>query len=45
VERQRLAADRAAVIDLLRQGTSRARERVASTVDAVKRALGLVYFA
>jgi tryptophanyl-tRNA synthetase len=45
VERQRLAADRAAVIDLLRQGTSRARERVASTVDAVKRALGLAYFA
>lgn len=43
-ERQRLAADRAAVLGVLRQGTERARERAASTVDAVKRALGLSYF-
>jgi tryptophanyl-tRNA synthetase len=44
-ERQRLAADRAAVLGVLRQGTGRARERAASTVGAVKRALGLSYFA
>jgi tryptophanyl-tRNA synthetase len=43
-ERQRLAADRAAVLGVLRQGTERARERAASTVGAVKRALGLSYF-
>jgi hypothetical protein len=29
---------------VLRQGTERARERAASTVAAVKRALGLSYF-
>ena len=44
-ERQRLAADRAAVLGVLRQGTDRARERAASTVGAVKRAMGLSYFA
>jgi len=44
-ERQRLAADRAAVLGVLRQGTDRARERAASTVGAVKHALGLSYFA
>jgi tryptophanyl-tRNA synthetase len=44
-ERQRLAADRAAVLAVLRQGTDRARERAASTVGAVKRAMGLSYFA
>jgi tryptophanyl-tRNA synthetase len=43
-ERERLAADRAAVLGVLRQGTERARERAASTVGAVKRALGLSYF-
>jgi tryptophanyl-tRNA synthetase len=43
-ERQRLAADRVAVLGVLRQGTERARERAASTVGAVKRALGLSYF-
>lgn len=43
-ERERLAADRAAVLRVLRQGTERARERAASTVGAVKRALGLSYF-
>ena len=43
-ERERLAADRAAVLAVLREGTDRARERAASTVGAVKRALGLSYF-
>lgn len=43
-ERQRLAADRGAVLDMLRQGTGRARERAVTTMDAVKRALGLSYF-
>src|SRR4030095_1136880 len=43
-ERQRLAAERASVLQILREGTQRARERASSTVDAVKRALGLTYF-
>lgn len=43
-ERQRLAADRGAVLRILQQGTERARERTASTMAAVKRALGLSYF-
>lgn len=43
-ERRRLQADRAAVLAVLKDGTERARERAASTMDAVKRALGLMYF-
>ena len=43
--RQRLAADRGAVLQILRDGTERARERAASTMDAVRHALGLSYFA
>ena len=43
-ERHRLQADRAAVLEILKQGTERARERAVSTMDAVKRALGLMYF-
>lgn len=37
--------DRGAVLQVLREGTDRARERAAATVGAVKRALGLAYFA
>jgi tryptophanyl-tRNA synthetase len=44
-ERQRLAEDRGALLQILRAGTERAREKAAGTVGAVKRALGLVYFA
>ena len=43
-ERERLAADRASVMQILREGTEHARERTAATVGAVKRALGLTYF-
>jgi len=43
-ERQRLAKDRGSVIEILRRGTERARARAASTIDLVRRALGLVYF-
>jgi tryptophanyl-tRNA synthetase len=43
-ERQRLASDRGAVVQILRQGTAHARERAAATMGAVKRALGLSYF-
>jgi tryptophanyl-tRNA synthetase len=42
--RQRLAADRGAVLQVLRQGTEHARERAATTMGAVRRALGLSYF-
>jgi len=45
VQRQRLAADRGTVLRILCQGTEHARERAASTMGAVKRALGLSYFA
>jgi tryptophanyl-tRNA synthetase len=44
-ERQRLARDRGAVLQILRGGTERATERAAATVESVKRALGLAYFA
>jgi tryptophanyl-tRNA synthetase len=43
-ERQRLAADRGAVVTILRSGTERARQRAAATLAEVKRALGLTYF-
>ena len=43
--RARYAGDRAAVLTMLEQGTERGRVRAASTVSAVKRALGLAYFA
>jgi tryptophanyl-tRNA synthetase len=43
-ERRRLASDRGAVLQVLRQGTDCARERAASTMGAVKKALGLSYF-
>jgi tryptophanyl-tRNA synthetase len=42
--RARYAGDRAAVLAMLKQGTERGRERAASTIGMVKRALGLVYF-
>ena len=43
-ERERLAQDRGAVLDILREGTLRARETAATTLGEVKRALGLNYF-
>ena len=43
--RARLGDDRSTVLAVLAQGTRRGRERAASTLDAVKRALGLAYFA
>jgi len=43
--RHRLAMDRGEVIAVLRRGTAQAREKAASTVAAVKRALGLAYVA
>ncbi|HMC17564.1 MAG TPA: tryptophan--tRNA ligase [Albitalea sp.] len=43
-ERQRLAADRGAVIDILQRGTHAARQRAAQTFGDVKRAMGLAYF-
>jgi tryptophanyl-tRNA synthetase len=44
MERARLSADRGAVMTLLKHGTDKARERAASTLGDVKRALGLSYF-
>jgi tryptophanyl-tRNA synthetase len=41
----RFGGDRAAVLSMLEQGTRRGREKAASTLGAVKRALGLAYFA
>jgi tryptophanyl-tRNA synthetase len=43
-ERQRLAKDHGSVLQVLRSGTERARERTAMTIGAVKRAMGLSYF-
>jgi tryptophanyl-tRNA synthetase len=43
-QRVRLAGDRGAVLDVLREGTQRARSVAARTVDEVKSALGLRYF-
>ena len=43
-ERERIAADRGTVMMLLKQGTEKAREKAASTLGDVKRALGLAYF-
>lgn len=42
--REDLAADRSAVLGILREGTRRAREVAAGTVGEVRRALGLSYF-
>jgi tryptophanyl-tRNA synthetase len=42
--RHELAADRGAVVDILRRGTMRAREVAAQTLLDVKGALGLSYF-
>jgi tryptophanyl-tRNA synthetase len=42
--RREFEADRGAVLEILRQGTMRAREVAASTVSEVKAALGLNYF-
>lgn len=42
--RARYGGDRAAVLAMLAQGTQRGREKAASTLSAVKRALGLAYF-
>lgn len=42
--RQALAADKSVVLDILREGTRRAREVAAGTVSEVRRALGLSYF-
>ncbi len=43
--RERFAADRGEVLQILRTGTERARALAASTLGDVKRALGLAYFA
>jgi tryptophanyl-tRNA synthetase len=43
LRRHRLAMDRGEVLAVLRRGTARAREKAASTMAAVKRALGLAY--
>jgi tryptophanyl-tRNA synthetase len=43
-ERQRLAVDRDSVVQVLKEGTARARVKAAATVAAAKRALGLTYF-
>lgn len=43
-QRVRLAADRGAVLEVLRRGTEQAREVAALTLSQVKRALGLNYF-
>jgi len=43
--RQSLALDRCEVMAVLRRGTERAREKAATTMAAVKRALGLAYVA
>ena len=42
--RRRLAADKAQVLAILAEGTSRARERAEATMGEVRRALGLRYF-
>lgn len=42
--REQYAADPGAVIELLKQGTARARERVTPTLDECKRAMGINYF-
>jgi tryptophanyl-tRNA synthetase len=44
-ERVRLSVDRGAVMKLLKLGTEKAREKAASTLHDVKRALGMSYFA
>lgn len=43
-ERERLAQDRGAVLQMLREGTFRARAVAAQTLDEVRGALGLKYF-
>ncbi len=43
-ERQRLAKDRSAVIDILRCGTDKARQTAAATLVDVNHALGMDYF-
>ncbi|GAB7127541.1 tryptophan--tRNA ligase [Silvimonas sp. JCM 19000] len=42
--REQLAADPEHVMGILRAGTDKAREQTAATLDAVKRAMGIVYF-
>ena len=42
--RRRLEADKAQVLAILEEGTQRARERAAATLDEVRHALGLSYF-
>jgi len=42
--REQLARDRGQVLEILKQGTHRAREVAARTVDEVKEVLGLRYF-
>ena len=44
-QRQRLALDCSEVVAVLRRGTERAREKAATTMAAVKRALGLAHVA
>ena len=43
-DRQRLSADRGAVLAILKRGTEMARQRAAATLGEVKRAMGLAYF-
>jgi tryptophanyl-tRNA synthetase len=42
--REEFARDRGAVLQMLKEGTARAREVAASTTDEVRKALGLSYF-
>lgn len=43
-ERERFAADKGEMLQVLKRGTMRARERAAVTLGEVKRAMGLAYF-
>jgi tryptophanyl-tRNA synthetase len=42
--REEFATDRGAVLQMLKEGTARAREVAARTTDEVRKALGLSYF-
>lgn len=44
VRREEFATDRGAVLQMLKEGTARAREVAARTTDEVRKALGLSYF-
>jgi tryptophanyl-tRNA synthetase len=42
--REEFAQDKGSVLQMLKQGTARAREVAAATTDEVRKALGLSYF-